>query len=56
LVATDGLLKYTSRATLGALAKAGDLQTAIEGLIRAVRLPSGNLQDDVAVVLGERTG
>ncbi|WP_437548688.1 protein phosphatase 2C domain-containing protein [Sorangium sp. So ce367] len=56
LVATDGLLKYTSLATINALARTGDVTTAVEALIQAVTLPSGNLQDDVAVVLGERVG
>ncbi|WP_437798976.1 protein phosphatase 2C domain-containing protein [Sorangium sp. So ce693] len=56
LVATDGLLKYASWATLGALARTGDVQTAVEALIQAVTLPSGNRPDDVAVVLGERVG
>ncbi|WP_438041265.1 SpoIIE family protein phosphatase [Sorangium sp. So ce128] len=56
LVATDGLLKYTSLATINALARTGDVHTVVETLIQAVTLPSGNLQDDVAVVLGERVG
>ncbi|WP_437286633.1 hypothetical protein [Sorangium sp. So ce406] len=56
LVATDGLLKYASRATISALARTGDVQTAVEALMQAVTLPSGNLQDDVAVVLGEHVG
>jgi serine/threonine protein phosphatase PrpC len=56
LVATDGLLKYASRTTLGAIASTGDVQTAVDALIQAVTLPSGNLQDDVAVILGERVG
>ncbi|XXY46102.1 SpoIIE family protein phosphatase [Sorangium sp. So ce269] len=56
LVATDGLLKYTSPARMSALARTGDLRAAVEALIQAVTLPSGNLQDDVAVVLGERIG
>ncbi|APR75556.1 Hypothetical protein A7982_00902 [Minicystis rosea] len=54
LVATDGLLKYTSPANIGALARSGDVRSAVEALIRAVTLPSGNLQDDVALALGER--
>ncbi|AUX28250.1 MULTISPECIES: protein phosphatase 2C domain-containing protein [Sorangium] len=56
LVATDGLLKYASRATISALACTGDVQAAVGALIQAVTLPSGNLQDDVAVVLGEHVG
>ncbi len=54
LVATDGLLKYASLATINALARTGDVKSAVEALIQAAALPSGNLQDDVAVVLGER--
>ena len=56
LLATDGLLKYASWTTLGAIARTGDVKTAVEALIQAVTLPSGNLHDDVAVVLGERVG
>lgn len=56
LVATDGLLKYTSLATINALARTGDVKSAVEALIQAAALRSGNLQDDVAVVLGERVG
>ncbi|XXT21229.1 hypothetical protein WME94_06650 [Sorangium sp. So ce429] len=41
---------------MSALARTGDLRAAVEALIQAVTLPSGNLQDDVAVVLGERIG
>jgi hypothetical protein len=54
LVATDGLLKYLPRAALRALALDGDLPAATAALLAAVTLPSGNLHDDVAVVLGER--
>lgn len=56
LLATDGLLKYLPRDVLHRLAGAGDLRSAVDALIAAVTLPSGNLQDDLAVVLGERTG
>ncbi|WP_437821327.1 protein phosphatase 2C domain-containing protein [Sorangium sp. So ce1078] len=56
LVATDGLLKYAPLTTINALARSGDLREAVEALILAVTLPSGNLQDDVAVVLGEHVG
>ena len=43
LVATDGLLKYTSRETIVRLARAQDLQDAAKSLIDAVRLRSGKL-------------
>jgi len=52
LVASDGLLRYAQRAAIVRLARDGDLPAAARALIDLVRLPSGRLQDDVAVVLG----
>ena len=51
LVATDGLLKYASEGVLLGRARLPDLDHAVAGLVDAVRLKSGNLQDDVGVVL-----
>ncbi|MFW6189634.1 MAG: protein phosphatase 2C domain-containing protein [Planctomycetota bacterium] len=54
LLATDGLLKYAGRASIAETARTGGLQAAAEALVDLVRLGSGALQDDVAVVLCER--
>lgn len=51
LVATDGLLKYAPRERLAAAARAGPIEAAARALVDGARLPSGGLQDDVAVVL-----
>ncbi len=51
LLATDGLIKYTPRDRICALAMTGSVVEAVDALINAVRLPSGALQDDVAIVL-----
>ncbi len=51
LVATDGLMKYCPRAEVDRLARAGTLEEAVEALLSRVRLRSGKLQDDVAIVL-----
>ncbi|MBA3539860.1 MAG: SpoIIE family protein phosphatase [Deltaproteobacteria bacterium] len=51
LVASDGLLKYAKPRDI-ALALAGDdLAVVARALVDLVRLPSGALQDDVALVL-----
>ena len=51
MVASDGLLKYAPRAALARLAGMADLAAAATALVELVRLPTGDLQDDVAVVL-----
>jgi serine/threonine protein phosphatase PrpC len=51
LVATDGLFNYADAARLRELASADDLDAIPERLIDSVRLRSGRLQDDVAVLL-----
>jgi serine/threonine protein phosphatase PrpC len=51
LLATDGLFKYASSKAIAAAAMEPDLNHAAERLVSLVRLPSGKLQDDVAVVL-----
>jgi serine/threonine protein phosphatase PrpC len=56
LVATDGLLKYVAPARLASIASTGDIRTAVDQLVAAAALPSGNFHDDVALVLAERHG
>jgi PPM family protein phosphatase len=51
LVASDGLLKYAKRADIVRLAQGEDIAAAAKALIELVRLPSGELPDDVSVVL-----
>jgi serine/threonine protein phosphatase PrpC len=51
LVASDGLLKYAPRERLVAIGLVGPLAPAARSLIECVRLPSGMLADDAAVVL-----
>ncbi len=51
LLASDGLLKYTSPEVIQKAALAQPLQTSAWALIETVRLPSGNLQDDVSIIL-----
>lgn len=51
LAATDGLLKCASDGVLLERARQPDLDRAVAHVVDAVRLKSGNLQDDVGVVL-----
>jgi serine/threonine protein phosphatase PrpC len=51
LVASDGLLRYAKPADIARLAAGPDLDAAARGLVELVRLRSGALPDDVAVVL-----
>lgn len=51
LVASDGLFRYAQRAAILRMAAADDLAAAAQALIGLVRLPTGALQDDAAVVL-----
>jgi hypothetical protein len=51
LVTTDGLLNYASPSRIAAIARQADLGRAVRELVDLVRLPSGELQDDVGVVL-----
>lgn len=53
LMGTDGLFKYAPPDRIEALARSDDLEKATSSLIDAVRLKSGALPDDVAVVLCE---
>jgi PPM family protein phosphatase len=51
LLATDGLTKYAPPERICSLATKGTVVEALDALVNCVRLPSGELQDDVAVVL-----
>ena len=51
LIATDGLLRYALPTHIARVARGADLGAAANALIELVRLPGGQLQDDVAVVL-----
>lgn len=51
LVASDGLLRYAKQQDIARISRGPDLATAAHTLVELVRLPSGALQDDVAVVL-----
>ena len=54
LVATDGLFNYANPERIAAAARTPDIDEAGRALVQLVRLPSGGLQDDVAVVLGRQ--
>jgi PPM family protein phosphatase len=51
LVASDGLIKYASQASIARIASGADLAFAAHALVDLVRLPSGELQDDISIVL-----
>src|SRR5262249_7289847 len=51
LLASDGLFKYAAQSRIRQLAAHPELERIPEMLVDAVRLPSGNLQDDVAVMI-----
>jgi serine/threonine protein phosphatase PrpC len=51
LLASDGLIKYATVEQICALATQGSVAAAAEALANCVRLSSGGLQDDVAVVV-----
>lgn len=51
LVASDGLLRYAKREDIARIALGSDLDAAAKALVELVRLPSGQLPDDVSVVL-----
>ncbi|MBA3465111.1 MAG: serine/threonine protein phosphatase [Deltaproteobacteria bacterium] len=54
LVASDGLVRYAKQQDIARIARGADLVAAARALVELVRLPSGGLQDDVAVVLVRR--
>jgi PPM family protein phosphatase len=51
LVASDGLFNYTGPEAICTVARGTDLESVAKNLVDLVRLPSGGLQDDVAVLL-----
>jgi serine/threonine protein phosphatase PrpC len=51
LVASDGLLRYAPPPDIARLASNDDLESATAALVERVRLRSGELPDDVAIVL-----
>ena len=51
LLASDGLFKYATVDRICALATRGAVSEAVDALANCVRLPSGVLHDDVAVVI-----
>jgi len=55
LIATDGLLKYTSQEKITAAIDAADLDAAARKLVDLVRYQSGALPDDVSVLLARKT-
>jgi PPM family protein phosphatase len=54
LVASDGLLKYTSQEKIAAKILAADFESAASQLIDLVRYQSGALPDDVSVLLARQ--
>ena len=50
-VASDGLWRYARSAEIATAARLPTLEEAAAALLALVRLPSGGLQDDVAIVL-----
>lgn len=51
LVASDGLIRYATRADIVRVANNVDLHAAARALVELVRLPNRTLQDDVAVAV-----
>jgi hypothetical protein len=51
LVATDGLFKYAAAPVIAGIVRNGSIALAAERLLDLVRLRSGKMADDVAVVL-----
>lgn len=51
LVASDGLLRCGRRQDIACIARGPDLAASARALVDLVRLPTGSLQDDVAIVL-----
>lgn len=55
LMASDGLLKYTSQEKIAATVLTADLDAAANKLVDLVSYPSGALPDDVSVLLARKT-
>jgi serine/threonine protein phosphatase PrpC len=51
LLATDGLLKYTSAEQIIGICRAQPVEVAAKQLIELVRYPSGGLPDDVTLII-----
>ena len=51
LVASDGLLKYTSAERIAAVVLADDVDTSAQNLVGLVRYSSGALPDDISILL-----
>jgi PPM family protein phosphatase len=51
ILATDGLLKYATRHDIAQRAMGVSASDAVDGLVAGLRLRSGALQDDVAIIL-----
>lgn len=51
IVGTDGLFKYLPRKVIAGIVRDLETQAAADELVRRVRLPSGTLVDDVAVIV-----
>jgi PPM family protein phosphatase len=51
IVASDGLLKFARHEDVARLVRGADLAAAAGALVELVRLPSGELPDDVSIVL-----
>jgi serine/threonine protein phosphatase PrpC len=51
LVASDGLLKYATRADIARVTNGDDLAAVARDLVELVRLRAGGLQDDVSLVV-----
>lgn len=54
LVASDGLVRYARRDAIVRAVAEPDLEAAADQLVAAARLPNGELQDDLALVLARR--
>ncbi len=55
LIASDGLFKYSTEIEIAQRATGASLSDAIDKLIDGLRLRSGAFQDDVAIILVERS-
>ncbi|HZO84371.1 MAG TPA: protein phosphatase 2C domain-containing protein [Verrucomicrobiae bacterium] len=51
LVASDGLFKYTSSDAIANVVRHANLDVAAKELVRLVRYPSGELPDDISIIL-----
>jgi serine/threonine protein phosphatase PrpC len=54
LVASDGLLKYTSAERIAAVVLADDVDTSAQNLVGLVRYSSGALPDDISILLARK--